>query len=595
MNRGKNQAHFRYFPNSVYLHNGIYVKVAEWSSSPVSGIDYEELLEEIEFNSEFFLDHAAIPNGPGELEIRELEEVRSSIFPLTFRCANCWRVVQADDAVELRKKFRQMEKKCEENGHHFHPIQFRFVSIDTCGFIGEGYDPERDSCDVHGTDHMYLNTHNSDRVSNFRWECRKDGCDTENRVRGVRHGCWSRVIRRKKMSEGEDVGKTRINLVKKNVVSIPEVFSRVNLKDPRRIDIKQLPKWKHKVYKAATGGIDLVTPDLYSDVRNIETSSSRILEEIEGLKKTDPEGAEEYMKVYKKLHPEESFVDEEEEVPDRKAKELLDYLLALNQPPTGMSRSLVEEKENMFARISELGLKDLVLLEKINLTRVLYGYSRGEYEISERRLCFFNQYEKDSNKISVYCSPVDTEGMMIVFDPEKIYDYLKRNNAENLANYGDPENSLECHRALVNSYSFGEKEDIFGFSDETTSSALIYSVLHSFSHLFIRALGKYSGMEENSLAEIIFPTACAVLIYVNQSGNFNLGTFSTCFSNHMAKILDSVEEEANDCLYDPICTLDSKGACPACIQLGEVSCENFNRNLSRLYLIGGEDVEGLWE
>ena len=185
---------------------------------------------------------------------------------------------------------------------------------------------------------------------------------------------------------------------------------------------------------------------------------------------------------------------------------------------------------------------------------------------------------------------------MLVLDPVKIYSYVGDNTDEGLRPCDNTEDVTQCLRALGLTYNHNEREPIFGFRNHpNTASAYIYRALHSLSHLFIRVLGKVSGVDESSIAEMIFPTRCSVLLYVNQCGEFNLGTFSTCFESYLEEICERVNDRAEDCLYDPICTIDADSSCPACLQLGEVSCENFNRDLSRKYLIGGENVRGLWQ
>jgi hypothetical protein len=60
-----------------------------------------------------------------------------------------------------------------------------------------------------------------------------------------------------------------------------------------------------------------------------------------------------------------------------------------------------------------------------------------------------------------------------------------------------------------------------------------------------------------------------------------------------------VVDRGGACVYDPVC-MEETGACHACMHVSEMSCEHFNRNLSRRYLFGwiepdGDEFIGYWD
>lgn len=600
MKRGNSQCHYRYFPGSVYLHNGLYARVDEWEGESVPDINRRAVFNEILGRSTAFRDSDPLPGGVEDLELQRLRNIRSSVFPRTFYCAYCYRVVTADRPEDLAAKLKEAKDACSNASpaHRFIPKQFRFVSVHSCGFLGEGFDQNTIRCDKHPNSPIKLRTNNSERISNFRWKCSAPGCSTELRVEGLGHYCTYSPSIREIQDSGDGLGTTQVQLVTKNIVGMPEIFTRVNLQDSRRLDIQSSLNWKKKVFNAVTGGMELITPDLVSDLLKVQTGADDLMAAIESYKKLYPKAAEVALEEFKKAMP-TAVAQGEEDVRDDIAEDMLDFVLAINQPPAGIARSLRKEIPEKIGAMEELGLRDIVLLEELNLTTVLFGYSRGEYNKLDRKLRFFPQSRRGrargGNPIKVFCSPVNTEGIMLVLDPLKIYKFVMANSGGQIAPCPNESDANECSKMLANMYDREHKDQNIGFTGKNTPSAWMYRAIHSLSHLFLRTMGRYGGVEETSIAEMLFPSCCSVLLYVNQSGEFNLGTFATCFENYMGMILESVKSRAEDCLFDPICIQDSDGSCPACLQLGEICCEDHNKDLSRKYLVGGEGVKGLWE
>jgi hypothetical protein len=599
LRRGKNQCHYRFFPGAIYLHDGIFVQVDRWDTEGMIGVDRDSIMSEISVRSAGFLGHDQLPPSPQDLSIEELKSIRSRVFPLVFMCSVCKRVVHSlDNPMRLVERLREAERECSHMGHKFFPRQFRFVSVDPCGFVGEGFDPSDTYCRKHRSASMRLNTYESERVANFRWACTQHGCGTELKVTGVSHSCPSDEIRQDKIDSNRDPSSTQIQLITKNVVSLPEIFTRVNLQDPRRLDIRNFSSWKSRVLKAVCTWENYVTPDLTTELHRIGfDSSDKLLDAIADIAKTRPELAEQLRKGLPSDLTSGSS-SKEEEIEERTGNEMLDFLLAINQPPSGVARSLIRERAELKPSLSEMGIRDIVLLEELNLTTVLYGLSRGEYLARKRRLRLFmhSQTRRHGQRPewTIYCSPVNTEGVMLVLDPVKMHRYIAEKVGGTAAPCDNPSDLSRCAKAIAMMYDHEERQPVFGFRNSSSGSAWLYRVMHTLSHLFIRSLGRTTGVEESSIAEMLFPSCSSILLYVNQSGEFNLGTFSTCFENYLEEVLRGVRDRAEDCLYDPVCLQDSGGACPACLLIGEVSCENFNRDLSRKYLVGDGDVKGYW-
>ena len=121
----------------------------------------------------------------------------------------------------------------------------------------------------------------------------------------------------------------------------------------------------------------------------------------------------------------------------------------------------------------------------------------------------------------------------------------------------------------------------------------IYSILHTISHLLIKSAGINSGISKEGFAEIIFPNIPAIFIYPTSEQGHVLGSVSGMFENNYRKFISDAFENFEQCSFDPICTTHHDGSCFACTMLSEVSCEHFNKDLSRKYLYGGV-IDTLW-
>ncbi len=614
--RGKSQSHYRYFPGAVYLHDGIYCKASEWVGRGIGGIDRIWLLEEIKELADRYGDHDPFPARPYQLELETLEAIKSNIFPKTFWCTKCGRIVWGENGEGLETALAEAETACKKKDHIFSPNQFRYVAVDRCGFIDEAMYPDANSCPRHGPNNMKLNMHNSERLTNFRIECTMPGCSFQTQIRGTSHLCDSPNLdndghnSRSARRGTEDTPirvQGQIELVTKNIVSLPEIFTRVNLQDGRRLEIKEMAAWEEKVFKAVTESPSLINPDISGHIRRL-SAGVPFPYGFDELRQSHPEVAKQIEDIIKKAAT--GVGNETQYKPDRDtAEEMLDFILAINQPPEGLSRSLAAEakvsaanpdRREMLSKAEFLGIEDIVLLEQLNLTTVLYGYSRGDYESRNRRLRFFFTREDmrpQSNSIKIYCLPITTEGLVLRFRPERLRDLLDNSHDQKAQKEKGVNSRAEAAAWIARTYKRKERQQLVGFSGSSSQSvsSTLYKTLHTVSHLAMRELGRLIGVEESSIKEMIFPACASVLLYVNQSGDFNLGTFATVFDNYLSNLLGELPKRAEDCLYDPICSLDLDSSCPACLQMGEISCENFNKDLSRKCLVGGNGVVGMWK
>lgn len=113
---------------------------------------------------------------------------------------------------------------------------------------------------------------------------------------------------------------------------------------------------------------------------------------------------------------------------------------------------------------------------------------------------------------------------------------------------------------------------------------IVFGLLHSVSHSAMRALSRTAGLEETSVSEYLFlPLLCTV---VYSTASSHLGGVRTTARDRLLEFLETIDEEATRCLYDPDC-IERSGACHGCIHVPELGCRVFNHGLSRALLVGG--------
>ena len=243
--------------------------------------------------------------------------------------------------------------------------------------------------------------------------------------------------------------------------------------------------------------------------------------------------------------------------------------------------NVIDENE-VLELINKLNIQSIQVSEAVQIVNYTYGFTRvrsqPEGSNGTLRLNGFGG--------KVYTNILETEGLLIEFDLLKIYDWLVKNRIVSgdvvlstlqEAKVWFMENiKLEC----ITPYS-----TITGADNRITK--VVYSLLHTISHLMIISCGINSGLSRDSLSEIIFPETGSIFIYPTSSEGVVLGAVSGMFETSLQLFLESALSDNEICTFDPVCTSNQNGACMACVYLNEVACIHFNKDLSRSYLYGG--------
>lgn len=254
-----------------------------------------------------------------------------------------------------------------------------------------------------------------------------------------------------------------------------------------------------------------------------------------------------------------------------------------------------------YAQIAErFGIKSARVCDRIPFVSCSYGYTRVESEWKEGVQLHALKEEKNGRK-NIYATKLNTEGVLFEFDRKKIIQWLLANEIIN----ADEAPNLDSEEEIKIWFLNNIKPSLihpFSTIDETASKETyyVYRLIHSISHLLIRAAADIGGLGKDSLSEYIFPGIPAVLIYCQNSQGFNLGSLFNTFEAYFDKWMNKAYTSAQKCIFDPIC-IERQKACTGCLFVNEVSCQHFNKDLDRALVVGHVDREtqrkttGFWE
>ena len=236
-----------------------------------------------------------------------------------------------------------------------------------------------------------------------------------------------------------------------------------------------------------------------------------------------------------------------------------------------------------------IGIERLTLSTDFPVTLATFGFSRTSYEPTECRLNPFRANDDFDGKYPIFVDVVQADAIIIRLDANRVWKWLELNGFSPSLQ-GNPTNPDIAKRAyyvnLFNDVSLGLK-----LTSEEPEKRMVFGLLHTMSHLFIRRASLLCGLERTSLAEYVLPRALTFALYCSHRQGATIGALASLFEQSLAEWLKQIYNDPRRCVYDPICSSEHGGNCHACTHLSETSCRFFNMNLGRCFLFGGEDKE----
>lgn len=619
---GKNQSMYRAAPNSVIFNplTGMHEMILPW----IGPADTETSPSLIRETIAAELERYAVTSIPRKmvktmkLELKNLEYIQTVLYPTAFFCQSCGKLTAEDPGTNQRSRLeatKRLKEKlpkgltCECGGRL---IQWRWSTVHTCGDMIHLPTFFAAKCRKHSDKFLYFQRHGSERASSWEIACRAPGCDHRA---GYPIFFWTHS--KCELGDSFGTGKEAVRLlryesapIQKATNFIPKILKILNsdqlssLPRPGTRDASALALgslraegyFSHLNLGAGMdswierfepkGAVPDATLQLALEVAKTIKDKAERDKMIAALTPTSKTGGILEDSDFERLVQRPDYLSEAAAISAYQRRNNSVEVSDLLADPTTHRETArqLEEASRMATRMKILGLRHV---EEITLTSCLVGYTRGDYDPARVILQFYVD-QKSSGAVSyrVYNNTVKTEGIFIQLNPSSVLEWVSRATGQEAAPTGDFSTDLFHLQKKYNPAvrMFQGPEDPW--------SRTYYRLLHTISHLLIRALGQYSGLEQEGLTEKIYPFQSAILVFSNQNTEFSLGGLAMAFEHHLNDVFESMMRDAEVCPYNPECET-SYGACPACIYVAEISCENFNRPLDRK-LVSSSRENSFW-
>ena len=246
------------------------------------------------------------------------------------------------------------------------------------------------------------------------------------------------------------------------------------------------------------------------------------------------------------------------------------------------------------------GMKEVSLIEDFPVVTAVFGYTRvsaePELRMGDRTIrtkfrhfpTFRMSTEKLQDRIPIFTRVSETEGLLVRLDPIQLLTWLEKKSPGSVGSV--PTNERDAKVWLLR--NVGTVDRFVTGEGLTKTTMHVFGLVHTLSHMFVRAAASLAGVDRTGFNEYLFPRLGTFIVY-NSNIEFNLGGITTLFEEELDLLLRKVRYDplAKECMYDPICWEQLNSSCHACTHLGEMACGFFNRGMRRNYLFGSE---GLW-
>lgn len=272
----------------------------------------------------------------------------------------------------------------------------------------------------------------------------------------------------------------------------------------------------------------------------------------------------------------------------------------------------IHDKECVNKLATMMKIQDIYSVSGIEVVNTAYGYTR-KYQSPEvmmnpnDKLVLRAFTEKSHPGVPIFYNiRNETEGIVIDIDKKVMYRHLvsifsDKYRFKNLKDESEIVdwflNDNNIDPSIIKTFKSIESDGTL----KTEATKAVYSILHTISHIAIQSISRFSGIEKDSLSEMVFPNSCSILIYANTNQAIVLSAITSMFDKQVYELLNSFYEDNKTCSFDPICINDDKsnGSCIACTLLSEAACEHFNKDLGRRFLYGyhngSKNIDGFWE
>ncbi len=617
MRRGRQQILFNFLPGKTFDHE---------NGRAICRVTRFQADEDTKLNKRYVLDRVAwllrqwpeerrrgfpdLYRQPDRYVLAIPTAVEAEIFPLLFECINpaCRRVVSYQSVRRASKL--NPDLCCQTCGYSL--IQLHHVLIHKCGHIRPFIVP---SCPQHSYEHIWLDTRGSQKYTQFRWRCRQ--CDFQQPI--IYGSC----------NDCDLPDKTMRPVVHRATAAFyPQYCTLINLPGRDLTRILEDPEC-HWLAIAAylrlfdhgpdNRLVDLVaSPQGQTAEEESIATLERLIQNAPPAKKTDLQAQLDAFRQglsglggdhrTQLINRAKGLITLQRDALEEAGRELLEFV----RPDETLQITTLTQLEQKAQRempgrlpvyrvayrdaLQETGLSDVRLIGDFPVTTVVVGYTRDQREADSTVIRAFPRLRQDDPRTPLFVDTVETEALMFRLNPARVLRWLVLNGLTtgDLPDYTD--------EGAVRAWILNRMASINPFQEVPEGQPItraVHGLVHSFSHLVLRQAVIQSGFDRTSLSEYLFPRALSFVLYSNNRSKFTIGGLYTLFEQTLHEHLRAVVDNGEACVYDPVC-MEEIGACHACMYVSEMSCEHFNRNLSRKYLFGriepdGSEFVGYWD
>lgn len=513
--------------------------------------------------------------------------VEAEMFPLVFWCQNrkCGRVFDYSSRETMPPATCPHCKTGKL-------AQIRFVRTHRCGALLPLSPPYCKKCGTSGQ--MALDTRGSERISSFQWICRKCG-ETFSVFGGKCPQCsWSTPVMGVNRPEMMSVDVHRAGST-----FYPHYVTLLNQPGRKLSTFLELDYWQEITAATYLQFPEVAGKELLEFARFVSPDKKK--ENAFNLDELRAQGfSEDQLDILRVMQVKNSDQpDDPKQIADsliertglsadvwkRAGQEMLEAVLPLQ---SGVVASLFEATTEDFSKARSaarrMGFGRVSLISDFPITTATFGYSRSDYRPGR---CYINPFPPDqdhNSKFPIFVDMVQADAIMMKLDPNRVIRWLERNGQSVRLPSGNGDASL-----LANAY-FVQLFDNIELRETITDNAIarmVFSLLHSLSHLCVRRAALLCGLDRNSLNEYLLPKSLSFAVFSNHRFGATIGALTSLYEQSLGEWFNQVFD-SRKCVYDPVCA-DNEGSCHACLHLAEISCQVFNLNLSRTFLFGGDD------
>jgi hypothetical protein len=518
----------------------------------------------------------------GQFALVKAEDLRASRFPNTFHCGVCGTFRAARIGAQI--------PSCPKG--HGSMDQFSWVEVHECGHLAELAPP---ACERGCRSDMELHNTRAFQTARWYWRCAK--CRTRSDKPIVR---WCSTCRN---------GRSQALRVPQNMAYYPQQITVIN--PPSRSDYAAIA---HDQVNAAAVAQSLgILPSGADGLRSVANSSVggavaqfKQVAAALGWKPGDTLYEQGLADARAKEGHAPAWADEVKALGlDQETLEALgEECRSLSLASTAAELTVDDlirtsqggELEPTYRRYPELfqryGLRDVTLLRELPIAYLVAGYTR----VSSKATSFNKRGEpvttkfrffpasRDS-KLPMYGVRTETEGLMFRLDQLQVVRWLVESG---MTSNPGVTTQRDAQRWLFQTVD--PINDIFNEPEDRITRAVL-GLTHSIAHRAMKALAARCGLNVDSLAEYLFPSNCAFLIYANTRSEFVLGGLEHVYRFDLHEAIEELDGESR-CVFDPPCRESFGGACAACLHVSEVGCARFNTVLDRNLIFGSVPVAG---